>query len=107
PQFVLQDSCAGRASRRLAGYLGDLARGKREGDGEPAKSDWEDLQAAVLAGDTKALQVADAVMAQAKSRTDAERMEALGRLLQEESVEDWRRTPGTSGTPATPGHDSL
>ncbi|CAJ1363467.1 unnamed protein product, partial [Effrenium voratum] len=83
PQFVLQDSCAGRASRRLAGYLGDLARGKREGDGEPAKSDWEDLQAAVLAGDTKALQVADAVMAQ------------------EESVEDWRRTPGTSGTPAT------
>ncbi|CAJ1377752.1 unnamed protein product [Effrenium voratum] len=74
----------------VAGYLGDLARGKREGDGEPAKSDWEDLQAAVLAGDTKALQVADAVMAQAKSRTDAERMEALGRLLQEESVEDWR-----------------
>ncbi|CAJ1417214.1 unnamed protein product [Effrenium voratum] len=56
----------------VAGYLGDLARGKREGDGEPAKSDWEDLQAAVLAGDTKALQVADAVMAQ------------------EESVEDWR-----------------
>ncbi|CAJ1363468.1 unnamed protein product [Effrenium voratum] len=53
----------------VAGYLGDLARGKREGDGEPAKSDWEDLQAAVLAGDTKALQ-------------------ALGRLLQEESVED-------------------
>ena len=41
----------------VAGYLGDLARGKREGDGEPAKSDWEDLQAAVLAGDTKALQV--------------------------------------------------
>ncbi|CAJ1441514.1 unnamed protein product [Effrenium voratum] len=80
-------SSHGRASRRLAGYLGDLARGKREGDGEPAKSDWEDLQAAVLAGDTKALQVADAVMAQAKSRTDAERMEALGRLLQEESVE--------------------
>ncbi|CAJ1363470.1 unnamed protein product [Effrenium voratum] len=66
----------------VAGYLGDLARGKREGDGEPAKSDWEDLQAAVLAGDTKALQVADAVMAQAKSRTDAERMEALGRLAE-------------------------
>ncbi|CAJ1453591.1 unnamed protein product, partial [Effrenium voratum] len=59
----------------VAGYLGDLARGKR--------------RAAVLAGDTKALQVADAVMAQAKSRTDAERMEALERLLQEESVEDW------------------
>ncbi|CAJ1339105.1 unnamed protein product [Effrenium voratum] len=68
-----------------------LAAGRAEdGDGEPAKSDWEDLQAAVLAGDTKALQVADAVMAQAKSRTDAERMEPLG------------GTPGTSGTPATP-----
>ncbi|CAJ1330036.1 unnamed protein product, partial [Effrenium voratum] len=45
-----------------------LAAGRVEdGDCEPAKSDWEDLQA--------------------KSRTDPERMEALGRLLQEESVE--------------------
>ncbi|CAJ1339102.1 unnamed protein product [Effrenium voratum] len=60
-----------------------LAAGRAEdGDGEPAKSDWEDLQAAVLAGDTKALQVADAVMAQAKSRTDAERMEPLGGLAE-------------------------
>ncbi|CAJ1363459.1 unnamed protein product, partial [Effrenium voratum] len=88
PQFVLQDSCAGRASRRLAGYLGDLARGKREGDGEPAKSDWEDLQAAVLAGDTKALQ-------------------ALGRLLQEESVEDWRSLQLGAPRAAMPASDSV
>ncbi|CAJ1363460.1 unnamed protein product, partial [Effrenium voratum] len=87
PQFVLQDSCAGRASRRLAGYLGDLARGKREGDGEPAKSDWEDLQA--------------------KSRTDAERMEALGRLLQEESVEDWRSLQLGAPRAAMPASDSV
>ncbi|CAJ1398818.1 unnamed protein product, partial [Effrenium voratum] len=100
-------SSHGRASRRLAGYLGDLARGKREGDGEPAKSDWEDLQAAVLAGDTKALQVADAVMAQAKSRTDAERMEALGRLLQEESVEDWRSLQLGPPRAAMPASDSM
>ncbi|CAJ1363463.1 unnamed protein product [Effrenium voratum] len=91
----------------VAGYLGDLARGKREGDGEPAKSDWEDLQAAVLAGDTKALQVADAVMAQAKSRTDAERMEALGRLLQEESVEDWRSLQLGAPRAAMPASDSV
>ena len=91
----------------VAGYLGDLARGKREGDGEPAKSDWEDLQAAVLAGDTKALQVADAVMAQAKSRTDAERMEALGRLLQEESVEDWRSLQLGALCAAMPVSDSV
>ncbi|CAJ1389929.1 unnamed protein product [Effrenium voratum] len=91
----------------VAGYLGDLARGKREGDGEPAKSDWEDLQAAVLAGDTKALQVADAVMAQAKSRTNAERMEALGRLLQEESVEDWRSLQLGAPRAAMPASDSV
>ncbi|CAJ1363469.1 unnamed protein product [Effrenium voratum] len=72
----------------VAGYLGDLARGKREGDGEPAKSDWEDLQAAVLAGDTKALQ-------------------ALGRLLQEESVEDWRSLQLGAPRAAMPASDSV
>ena len=63
----------------VAGYLGDLARGKREGDGEPAKSDWEDLQAAV----------------------------ALGRLLQEESVEDWRSLQLGAPRADMPASDSV
>ncbi|CAJ1344194.1 unnamed protein product [Effrenium voratum] len=46
-------------------------------------------------------------MAQAKSRTDAERMEALERLLQEESVEDWRSLQLGAPRAAMPASDSV
>ncbi|CAJ1394885.1 unnamed protein product [Effrenium voratum] len=46
-------------------------------------------------------------MAQAKSRTNAERMEALGRLLQEESVEDWRSLQLGAPRAAMPASDSV